>query len=96
MDLSTEEIREFKNEALELLDEAEQSLLSLEKGGDFSKTYAAVFRVFHSLKGGAGMLGLQELQSHRTPARKPLSRVQESSYPPAFHYQLFSQWGRHC
>ncbi len=64
MEFNSEEIEEFKNEATELLDDAEKNLLSLEKGGDFAKTYAAVFRVFHSLKGGAGMLGMQELQSH--------------------------------
>lgn len=64
MDFSSEEIEEFKNEALELLDEAEKHLLALEKGGDFTKTYDAVFRVFHSLKGAAGMLSMLELQSH--------------------------------
>ncbi len=64
MEFTAEEIQEFKNEAHELLDEAENNLLSLEKGGDFVKTYAAVFRVFHSLKGGSGMLGMNDLQAH--------------------------------
>lgn len=64
MEFSNDEIEEFKNEALELLDEAERHLLSLEKGGDFARTYDAVFRVLHSLKGGAGMLNLLALQSH--------------------------------
>lgn len=64
MDFSTEEIEEFKNEAVELLDEAEQHLLSLEKGIEFSEVYNGIFRVFHSLKGGAGMLKLGKLQSH--------------------------------
>jgi CheY-like chemotaxis protein/HPt (histidine-containing phosphotransfer) domain-containing protein len=64
MDLTEEEVQEFKNEAAELLDQAERELLALEKGGDYASTYSAVFRVFHSIKGGAGMLGMDALQSH--------------------------------
>ena len=85
MEFSREEIEEFKNEARELLDEAEKNLLSLEKGGDFAKTYDAVFRVFHSLKGGAGMLNLSELQSHMHQLEnhyqqcKPLSELSKET-----------------
>jgi DNA-binding response OmpR family regulator/HPt (histidine-containing phosphotransfer) domain-containing protein len=64
MDFTKEEIEEFKNEAIEMLDQAEQSLLALEKGGDFKNHYNSIFRAFHSLKGGAGMLGLTHLQNH--------------------------------
>lgn len=64
MELSPEEVQEFCNEALELLDQAEPALLSIEKGASFADQYDAIFRVFHSLKGGAGMLGLNALQNH--------------------------------
>lgn len=64
MEFSAEEIEEFRIEAMELLDEAESNLLSLEKGGNFRDLYSSVFRVFHSLKGGAGMLQFIDLQNH--------------------------------
>ncbi len=64
MEFSREEIEEFNTEALDLLDEAERNLLSLERGANFSNTYAAIYRVFHSLKGGAGMLDLKVLAGH--------------------------------
>lgn len=64
MGASSEEMEEFKIEAVEMLDEAEGKLMSLDKGGEFKPTYDAVFRVFHSLKGASGFLGLEELQHH--------------------------------
>ncbi len=64
MNFSTEEINEFKAEALELLDDAERSLLALDAGALLKNHYDSIFRVFHSLKGGAGMLGLTPVQSH--------------------------------
>ncbi len=62
--LSEEEIQEFKIEAEELLETAENSLLALEKGAEFSKNYDAIFRAFHSVKGAAGMLNWGSLQHH--------------------------------
>jgi chemotaxis protein histidine kinase CheA len=59
-----EEFEEFKTEATELLDEAEAKILAIDKGEDFSQCYDATFRVFHSLKGASGFLGLLELQEH--------------------------------
>lgn len=64
MNFSLVELEEFKIEALDLLNEVERHLLILEKGGDFCLSYDAIFRVFHSLKGAAGMMGMDELQSH--------------------------------
>lgn len=61
---SAEEVDEFKSDAVEMLDAAEEDLLALDKGAEFSAKYDAVFRVFHSLKGGAGMTGLSDLQEH--------------------------------
>ena len=64
MSFQQEDINEFKIEALEFLDIAEKSLLSLDKGEDFSKAYDIIFRSFHNLKGGAGMMEMLDLQKH--------------------------------
>lgn len=56
---------EFMLEALEILEEAEEHLLELDKGDDvFVEHYNAVFRAMHSLKGAAGMFGIIDLQDH--------------------------------
>jgi FixJ family two-component response regulator/HPt (histidine-containing phosphotransfer) domain-containing protein len=60
MDFDDESIQEFILEATELLEEAEQGLLNIEDGGDYHDNFKSVFRAFHSVKGGAGMLGLDE------------------------------------
>jgi DNA-binding response OmpR family regulator/HPt (histidine-containing phosphotransfer) domain-containing protein len=55
---------ELKIEASEMLEESEDLLLEIEKGEDFEERYNGIFRAFHSLKGAAGMFGLDELQKH--------------------------------
>lgn len=57
-------IDEFKVEAAELFENAENSLLNIDKGEDFLSNYNNIFRAFHSLKGAAGMFGLLPLQEH--------------------------------
>ncbi len=64
IDFSEEELQEFRNEASELLDQAETQLMTMDQTTDFNTSYDATFRVFHSLKGGAGMLGMEDLQHH--------------------------------
>lgn len=59
-----DELLEFKTEALEMLEIAERDLLALDRGEAFQPHYDSVFRVFHSLKGASGMLGLTQLQTH--------------------------------
>mgnify|MGYP000660412262 FL=1 len=54
----------FIIEAVELLDEAEEALLDIDKGKDFKQSYNSIFRAFHSLKGASGMFGINELQEH--------------------------------
>lgn len=58
-----EMLQEFNIEATDLLDQAETDLLKAESG-NYGQIYDSIFRVFHSLKGGAGMLGLVDLQKH--------------------------------
>ena len=54
---------EFIIETNDLLDYAEAELLNAEKA-ESDQFYDSVFRALHSIKGGAGMLGLLLLQEH--------------------------------
>ncbi len=51
----------FFQECEELLTDMESGLLAMEQGDDDSETVNAVFRAVHSVKGGAGAFGLEEL-----------------------------------
>jgi CheY-like chemotaxis protein/HPt (histidine-containing phosphotransfer) domain-containing protein len=57
-------IEEFKVEAAEMFENAETGLLNIDKGMDFNSNFNSIFRSFHSLKGAAGMFGMNELQAH--------------------------------
>lgn len=64
MKFDDKEIEEFKDEAEELLLDAETHLLEMEHEANYSEHYSAVFRSLHSLKGASGMLGLDDLRTH--------------------------------
>ncbi len=51
----------FFQECDELLTDAEQGLLAMEAGDSDPETINAVFRAVHSVKGGAGAFGLEDL-----------------------------------
>ncbi len=51
-------LKEFVVEALELSSQVEENLLTLERHPDDQDTINAVFRSFHTIKGGAGFMGL--------------------------------------
>ncbi len=55
---------EFKIEADDMLNDAEDALLGIEKSNDLSTTYNIIFRCFHSVKGGAGMFQMTELTNY--------------------------------
>jgi FixJ family two-component response regulator len=57
-------IDEFKIEAFEMFEDAEECFLNIDKGMEFNSSYNRIFRSFHSLKGAAGMFGMIDLQSH--------------------------------
>lgn len=57
-------LEDFYVEADELFDEAEESLLSIEKTTDYQSCYNSIFRTFHSIKGASGMFGINRLQEH--------------------------------
>lgn len=64
MAFTEEEVAEFTTEAEDLLDQAEKSLMALDKGANFKEHYDAIFRAFHSIKGAAGMMEIVPLQKH--------------------------------
>lgn len=70
-------IEEFKVEAYDMLDEGESNLLALDRGESFTEQYNNIFRVFHSLKGGAGMLGMEEVQKHTHYLENLLEKCKE-------------------
>ena len=51
-------LKEFVVEALDLASQVEENLLTLEKHPDDQNTINAIFRSFHTIKGGAGFMGL--------------------------------------
>ncbi len=89
MSFSESEINEFRAEALELLENAERHLISLDKGGDFKTAFDAVFRTFHNLKGAAGMMELSELQSHTHALEDVLMQFKESDTIPKEYVSWF-------
>jgi two-component system chemotaxis sensor kinase CheA len=56
-------LKDFVVEALELATTVEEQLLSLERNPDDPNTLNAVFRAFHTIKGGAGFMGLPAMVS---------------------------------
>lgn len=54
-------LKEFVVEALELSSQVEENLLTLERHPDDQDTINAVFRSFHTIKGGAGFMGLSPM-----------------------------------
>ena len=51
----------FLEEAIESLQQIEEGLLALEKSPDSREYIHAVFRALHTIKGGAGMVGMEEV-----------------------------------
>lgn len=56
-------LKEFVVEAIELATNVEEHLLSLERNPDDMQTLNAVFRSFHTIKGGAGFMNLTAMVS---------------------------------
>lgn len=86
---SPEEIEEFKVEAQELMDMAEKSLLALDQGGDFKTCFDSVFRGFHNLKGGAGMMEFLDLQAHTHELETIFMGFKEKTSIPKEFINLF-------
>ena len=57
-DADTELLTDFVVEALEHIDAIEQGVLTLEENPDDTETISAIFRGFHTIKGGSGFLSI--------------------------------------
>ena len=88
MNNEVNELDDFKQEAEDLLADAEKNLLTINTE-NFIQNYNTIFRTFHSLKGGAGMLGIIPLQNHmhkiensfqETKARQNLTKEEINFY----------------
>ena len=83
MPVPNEIIQEFLVETHDSLGRLEVELVLLEKGEAKSETLSSVFRAIHSLKGSAGFLGFQKLESltqrRGEPAESP-ARPQVDSH----------------
>lgn len=77
--MSDEMMEDFLIEANELLDEAEDALLELEKGASFKEYYNQMFRAFHTLKGASGMFEIISLQKHMHFLENLLDQKKEQS-----------------
>ncbi len=77
MPVPNEIIQEFLVETYDGLGRLDVELVELEKGEAKSETLSSVFRTMHSLKGSAGFLGFQKLESLTHVAESLLSRLRD-------------------
>ena len=74
-DLDEDIIREFVQEGNEQLADADNRLLDLEKNPSDDEALNAVFRSFHTIKGLAGFLNLEDLQTSAHAGEDLLDRA---------------------
>ncbi len=78
MSIDTSEFLDvLMEDSLEALNEMETSLLDLDHGGDDAELINTIFRGAHSIKGGSGMLGLDEIASFTHLMETLLDEVRE-------------------
>lgn len=65
--------RDFVNEALFMMEQYEESMLALESATDAQEHIARIFRVAHSIKGGAAAVGFEDLSKFAHKAEDLLS-----------------------
>lgn len=71
----------FREEATERLDRVVATLLAIDAGEPPADATDSLFRDLHSLKGGAGLVGLDELRETAHAAEELLSGVREGTEP---------------
>lgn len=84
IDIDDEIVQDFLIESREILDALQQQLVSLEQQPEDMELLNAVFRGFHTIKGGAGFLSLEPLVAvcHLTEDLFNLLRTGERSVTP--------------
>jgi two-component system chemotaxis sensor kinase CheA len=76
-------VREFLIECYENLDQMDQDLLSLEQNPAQPGLLRAVFRTMHTIKGGAGFLGLQHIERLAHAAENLLGKIRDGQFTPS-------------
>lgn len=92
-EITPEILRRFAEESNELLDEAENTLLALEKAPDDHESAGTAYRAFHSLKGNAGFIGCPGLEEISKCGENLLGRIKEqkkSCDPVAISFLLIA------
>lgn len=92
-EITPEILRRFAEESNELLDEAENNLLALEKAPDDHESAGTAYRAFHSLKGNAGFIGCPGLEEISRCGENLLGRIKEqkkSCDPVAISFLLIA------
>ncbi len=74
-------LREFLIECQENLNQMDQDLLALEQNPASEDSVRGIFRTMHTLKGGAGFLGLGGLERLAHTAEGILSKLRNSRHP---------------
>jgi len=79
LDFNDSDQLEFFQEAKDLLETAETALVKYSKSHEnFEYTYNQVFRAFHSIKGAASMLALNDLKEHLHKIETDLSKLKNN------------------
>lgn len=79
--IDQEIIDEFIIEANELLGNAEEDILSMEETSE-KETVNRIFRAFHTVKGNASMIGLEEISTLAHHAEDTLTKVRSGVLTP--------------
>ncbi len=73
----------FRDETTQRLDQMDAALLAIEAGDAGAETVGALFRNAHTIKGGAGMLGFDDIRAVAHAAEDVLAAVRDMGAFPA-------------
>jgi two-component system, chemotaxis family, sensor kinase CheA len=73
----------FRDETTQRLDQMDAALLAIEAGDAGAETVGALFRNAHTIKGGAGMLGFDDIRAVAHAAEDVLAAVRDTGVFPA-------------
>jgi two-component system, chemotaxis family, sensor kinase CheA len=79
----TELIELFRDEATQRLDEMDAALLAIESGSAGAEVVGALFRDAHTIKGAAGMIGMDDIHALAHAVEDVLARVRDTDTFPA-------------
>jgi two-component system chemotaxis response regulator CheY len=77
--IDQELIEEFKIEFQENIEDAIHYILSLEKNPEDKETINALFRIFHTIKGNAGVVGFEKMGKLTHEAENLLENIREKT-----------------